>query len=687
MTEKITDSHRCRKAYVYIRQSSQFQVENNRESAGLQYALVDRAKALGFAQVELVDEDQGCSGSGVKERKGFERLLAAVCLKKVGAVFSMEASRLARNNRDWHHLIELCSLTGTLIVDGEAIYDPHQLNDRLLLGLKGTMSEFELSLFRQRSLAARMAKAKRGELFGTIAAGFICTSDNRCEKDPDLRIQQSIETIFKKFAEMGSAKQVFHWCRDEKFLIPHGGPHEQTRPLPWKMPAYHTIHAILKNPIYAGAYAYGRTGQLISMVEGRARKKRKLLKMDRWSTLIKEHHEGYISWNLFMKNQAQLRDNASRYGRDEVRGAARRGNSLLAGLLRCGQCGRKMQVRYASSAGYKCIAEFKGTHCSSLGHRRIDTAIGEKILEVIQPAGIEAALLCVAQAEAEQDEKRRAKELALEQARYESERAARQFHASEPENRLVASTLEKRWNAALEHVQALESELNEVPVRKEMSEEERESLIKLGEDLPRVWHDENSAIGIKKRMARVLIEEIIVNTHKSQDSIDVVIRWAGGQHSSLQVRKVRAGEHRYTTDKETVQLVRELSEVMCDGDIARELNRLGRKTGHGNTWKQNRICALRNENGIAFYDPEKRKERGLVTMQGAAKLLGICSMSVKRLIDRKIIVSKQVIPGAPRMITKEQMNTPIVKAAVKCMKLRKKIPLTGNQNQETLSFQ
>lgn len=687
MTEKITEAHRCRKAYVYIRQSSQFQVENNRESTGLQYALVDRAKALGFAQVEIVDEDQGCSGSGVKERKGFERLLAAVCLKEVGAVFSMEASRLARNNRDWHHLIELCSLTGTLIIDGEAIYDPHQLNDRLLLGLKGTMSEFELSLFRQRSLAARMAKAKRGELFGTIAPGFVCTSDNRCEKDPDLRIQQTIETIFKKFAEMGSAQQVFHWCRDEKFLMPRGAHHEKSRPLQWKVPAYHTIHGILRNPIYAGAYAYGRTGQLISMMEGRARKRRKILKMDQWSTLIKEHHEGYIPWDLFMKNQAQLRDNASRFGRDEVRGAARRGNSLLAGLLRCRQCGRKMQVRYANSAGYKCIAEFNGAHCSSLGNRRIDKAIEEKILEVLQPAGIEAALLCVAQTQAEQDEKRKAKELALEQARYEAERAARQFHASEPENRLVTSTLEKRWNTALEHVQTLENELNEVPARKEMSEDERESLIKLGEDLPGVWHDENSDISIKKRMARVLIEEVIVDTHKSKASIDVVIRWAGGQHSSLQVRKIRAGEHRYTTDKETVQLVRELSEVMCDGDIARELNRLGRKTVHGNTWNQSRVCALRNGNNIAVYDPEKRKEKGLVTMQAAAKLLGICAMSVKRLIERKIISSTQVMSGAPQMIAEEQLSTPSVIVAVKCMKLRKKIPLTENSNQGTLSFQ
>lgn len=687
MTEKITEAHQSRKAYVYIRQSSQFQVENNRESTELQYALVDRAKALGFAQVELVDEDQGCSGSGRVERKGFERLLAAVCLKEVGAVFSIEASRLARNNRDWHHLIELCSLTGTLIIDGEAIYDPQQLNDRLLLGLKGTMSEFELNLFRQRALGARMAKAKRGELFGAMAVGFVCTSDDRCEKDPDLRVQQALETIFKKFAEMGSAKQVFQWCRDEKFLIPHRGRHERDHPLQWKVPPYHTIHGILRNPIYAGAYAYGQTGQLITMVEGRARKKRKILKMDQWSTLIPGHHEEYISWDLFMKNQSQLRNNAGRFGRDEVRGAARRGNSLLAGLLRCGQCGRKMQVRYASNTGYKCDTEFKGAYCSSLGNRHIDTAIGEKILEVMQPAGIEAALLCVEQAQTEQDEKRKAKELALEQARYEAERAARQFHASEPENRLVTSTLEKRWNASLEHVQTLEKELQETPVRQEISDDERESLIKLGEDLPRVWHDESSDISIKKRMARVLIEEIMVNTHKSPDSIDVVIRWAGGQHSSLQVRKIRPGKHRYTTDKETVQLVRELSEVMCDGDIARDLNRLGRKTGHGNTWNQTRVCALRNGNNIAVYDPKKRKEKGLITMQAAAKFLGICSMSVKRLIDRKIISSTQVMPGAPRMIPEEQLGTSSVKAAVKCMKLRKKIPLTENSNQGTLNFQ
>ena len=353
---KITADHLARGAFVYVRQSTADQLVHNQESLRRQYGLAGRAKELGWATVEVVDDDLGRSGGGVT-RPGFERLLAAICEGRVGAVFAIEASRLARNGRDWHTLIEFCGLVGTVIVDEDGIYDARHSNDRLLLGMKGTMSELELSLFRQRSQEALRQKARRGALFLGVAAGYVKTGRDRIEKDPDQQVRAAVGIVFAKFAELQSVRQVHVWLREEGIALPtarHSAA--EGRIVAWRSPLYSTVHAILTNPVYAGAYAFGRTTNKVSVEEGRKRVRRGMRRpLAEWDVLLKDQHEGYISWAEFERNQRVIANNATGKGSAIARGAARHGELLLAGLLRCGHCGRKMYVAYGGKAGrYLC---------------------------------------------------------------------------------------------------------------------------------------------------------------------------------------------------------------------------------------------------------------------------------------------------------------------------------------------
>jgi DNA invertase Pin-like site-specific DNA recombinase len=694
MSDKITPVHLSLSAFVYIRQSTQLQVQHNLESKRRQYALADRAKALGWNEVETIDDDLGCSGSGSVVRKGFERLVAAVSLGKVGAVLSLEASRLARNNRDWHQLVDLCALAGTLLIDADGIYDPRLLNDRLLLGLKGTMSEFELGLFRQRSWEALKDKARRGELYSKLAVGFVRTARERCEKDPDLRIQQAVGSVFSKFDELGSARQVLFWFRRENLSLPSACYGSEASRVEWKLPTYSTINKFLKNPVYAGVYAYGRRTTRIHVVDGHGRKQTGMpQRPEDWMVLIRDHHEGYISWERYEQNQARLRENENMRGLMHAKGAAREGRSLLAGLLRCGCCGKKFTVRYsgrARSAGYECrvTGNHEGPQCTYLGARNIDAAIEEKVLEAVQPAAVEASIQAEQKSRAEQEERRQSKGLALEQARYEAQRIWRQYEAVEPENRLVATELERRWNSALGKATILEKEMVLLPVRDEMLDAmERERLMALSNDLRSVWNDERSDMRLKKRIVRTLIEEIIVDTRKHALHTEATIHWAGGQHSVVQVARNSVGGHRYVTDKETVELVRELAEVMPDQKTAQTLNRLGLKTSHGHTWKECRVAALRRSYGIAGHDPEERRRKGLLSMQEAAQRLGISAMSVMRLIRGGVLPARQVVACAPRLIVEQDIDKAAVQIAVKGIKTKRRIPLTENPRQQSLIFQ
>src|SRR6516164_4195080 len=393
---KITAEHLARSAYVYIRLSTPDQLAHNHESRQRQYGLADRARQLGWTSVEIIDDDLGRSGSGVS-RPGFERLLAAICQGRVGAVLAIEASRLARNGRDWHTLIEFCGFVGTIIVDEDGIYDPRHPNDRLLLGVKGTMSELELSLFRQRSQEALKQKARRGALFLGVGAGYVKAGRDRIEKDPDQRVQDALKLVFCKFAEFQSVRQVHVWLRDEGIALPvacHRAA--EGRSIAWRLPLYNNVHNILTNPIYAGAYAFGRTMSKVSVEGGRKRVKRGLRRpQSEWDVLLKDQHEGYITWSEFERNQRVIAENATGKGA-AVTGAVRRGELLLAGLLRCGHCGRKLYVGYGGKGGrYYCqgaLVNHGTARCISFGGLRADNAVGTEVLRVLKPLGIDAAV-------------------------------------------------------------------------------------------------------------------------------------------------------------------------------------------------------------------------------------------------------------------------------------------------------
>src|ERR1700680_137314 len=481
---KITPDHLERGAFIYIRQSTADQLANNHESRRRQYGLAERARTLGWSDVTFIDDDLGRSGSGVS-RPGFERLLAAICEGRVGAVFAIEASRLARNGRDWHTLIEFCGLVGTVIVDEDGIYDPRHPHDRLLLGRKGTMSELERSLFRQRSQEALKQKARRGALFLGVAAGYVKTARDRIEKDPDQRVQHALGIVFAKFAELASVRQVHVWLREEGIALPTAcRSAAQAHSIVWRLPLYNTVHNLLTTPVYAGAYAFGRTTSKISVEEGRKRVRRGVRRpLAEWEVLLKETHEGYISWAEFERNQLGMGNNATGKGSAVAKGAVRRGELLLAGLLRCGHCGRKMYVAYGGKAGrYLCeggLVNHGTERCISFGGLRADHAVGTEVLRVLKPLGIDAAVKALDAQAGETSAAKRQLELALQRARYEAAHARRQYDAVDPTNRLVAGELGRRWNEALQGVQRVESEIAAIEAREPLvlGKAERQQLM------------------------------------------------------------------------------------------------------------------------------------------------------------------------------------------------------------------
>ncbi|MBC7231602.1 MAG: recombinase family protein [Actinobacteria bacterium] len=693
MNHKVTYEHLARKAVIYIRQSSPDQVKNNLESQRRQYALAEKAREIGFAQVETIDEDLGRSGASAAGRSGFRRLVASVSLKEVGAIFSIEASRLSRNNRDWAQLVELCSLTDTLIIDHDGVYDPRILNDRLLLGLKGTMSEYELGLIRQRAHAALREMASRGALVTTLPVGYVKDGSHVIKKDPDLRVQQAISLVFAKFAELGSVRQTHLFLRQEGIRLPAivrmpEGPQKE-----WKLPVYNTVLHILKNPIYCGAYAYGRSGTKIGIEEGSAVKVRGFqLPRKEWQAFIPNHHEGYINLSEWERNQRMIEENAAQRG-SSVKGPARSGRSLLAGLLRCRRCGRKLHVSYSGKDGKVPRYSCQGAHlnhgtqrCISFGGLAADKAVEEEVLSALSPEAIRASLEGWDGLERRRNEHRRALELALEQAEYEARRAFRQYDRIEPENRLVAAELERILEERLGEVEHLKCELEKMPAEKPLGGEEREALLSLAFDFPSVWDGEQTDMAKKKRLVRILIEEIYVDVDDDAALIHLTIRWAGGCHTELEVRKNRTGEHRHTTDRDVVEIVRELAKVASDADIARILNRLGKSTGKGNTWTEGRIRSLRSYHKIEVFSPERKACEGWLNMAEAATYLGVSVMSARRLLERGVIKGKQAVPYAPWVIEREDLETCEVKEAVSAIKKGGRTEIGVGSDQEGLCF-
>lgn len=656
---KITAEHLTRQACVYIRQSTPGQVRQNLESQRRQYALVDHARSLGWENVEVIDEDLGISGSGTR-RPGFERLLRALCDGQVGAVFSIEASRLARNGRDWHTLLEFCSVVGALLIDAESVYDPRLTNDRLLLGMKGTISEMEVANFRERGQAALRQKAQRGALVQRVAVGYLRGAEDRIEKDPDVRVQSSIELVFRKFAELGSVRQVYFWLDREQIELPVVLGTKDAREKGWQPARYHAVLSILKNPVYAGAYAYGRKKTITRLEAGQKVQRQVKRRREDWAVLILDHHESYIDWDVYQSNQAMIAHNENANSR-AVRGAVRHGEALLAGLLRCGHCGAKMLAQYPRQRviRYQCSGYMLNrdqSSCVMFGGLRADRLVSEQLLRCLSPLGIDAATSAIAALEDANDERIHQKTLALQQARYEVAHARRQYDAVDPSNRLVAAELERRWNRALTVETDLEAELAALEDGREhpITEAQTQELLDFARDIPRLWEDPLSSPEYKKRLLRIALKEITATCEA--ETIRLVLHWQGGDHTQVEFPKIHTGQHRYATGHEIVELIGKLAHIEPDARIASILNKNEHRTAHGQSWTAKNVCAVRNHHAIPVYRDGERKNRGEVSVREAADALGVTPTTIFRLIRLKQLPATQICGNAPWILLKKDVE-------------------------------
>lgn len=684
MSDKITSRHLERAAFVYIRQSTLHQVRNNLESGRLQYALQDRARELGFKEVVVIDEDLGVSGTGSHERLGFSRLLAAVCNGQAGAVFALEASRLARNNRDWHHLIDLCVFTETLVVDAEGIYDPRLLNDRLLLGLKGTMSEFELGILRQRAQEAYRQKVLRGEVMSRVPIGYVRSGDTGIEMTPDREVQAAVRRVFAQFERLGTLRQVLLWHHHEKIPLPVQRCRAGVSSIVWQLPNYQQLLRILKNPAYAGTFAHGRTRCRSQVIDGRSRKSSgHRVAMDQWTVLLKDHHAAYISWQQYLENQRMLTANRTK-SHPAYCGAPREGMALLAGLLRCARCGHKLHVGYRGKNGraprYYCLSGNKEQgkpSCLSFGGIRVDQAVVDVVLEACQPIGIEASLQLLEGNRNEEAHKRRALEMHLERARFEADRAHRQYDAVDPENRLVAAELEARWNKALSLVSEAEARLRaEEHSLAPLDEHQRQRLLALGADLQALWNDPAASPELKKRILRAVVNEIIVDINHQVGNVEMRIHWAGGVHTVLRLHKNKSGRNCSATDIDVISLVRELAKGWPDAYIAGILNRLGHRTGPGNSWNETRVKNLRLYHKIPVFS--KGTERPWLTMKEAAQELKVGVGVVRTMIESRLLPAQQPAKGTPWLIQRDDLRKTDVQNYANYARSGKSVPRVAN---------
>jgi DNA invertase Pin-like site-specific DNA recombinase len=681
-----------RQAYVYVRQSTVAQVRHNLESQRRQYQLDEHARQLGWSKVVTIDDDLGRSGSGTVERKGFERLLTEVCCGNVGAIFVAEASRLARNGREWQGLLEFCAVVDTLLVDYDGIYSPKAANDRLLLGMKGILSELELTTLRQRCQEAIRQKIKRGEYYPNPPLGYVKTVEGQgqLEKDPDLQIQQALDLVFQKFRELGSARQVWIWFHEQKVEFPTRCVNLAQNIVRFSLPRNSAILRVLTNPVYAGAYAFGRSRSRVIIENGARRVIRESRPQQRdWEVLIKEHHEGYISWEEYERNREAITQNAFMHG-ELVSGAVKQGRALLAGLLRCGHCGRKVLVSYGGKrheiVRYACRSRRSAPQeqsCLAFGGARAEAAVTAALLEAVTPLGIEAAMTAMEQAETQVDEARRQKELALERARYEAERYARQYDEVEPENRLVAATLETRWNKALEKVSAIEQELAHEPSEKTLlTEEEKQRLFDLAEDLPAVWNHPQAPYDLKKRLVRTLIKEIVVTLKDMV--ITLMIHWRGGQHTKLVVRKNTSGDYLRDASQKILPIIEQLARQMPDESIASILNRAGIRTSQSHTWNDARVKAFRGLHKIPPYREGEREARDELNAEEVAALLNISYQSVLRMLRKGVLKGRHACLGAPWIIAREALSEKAVKETARA--IHEGRPCTHSPEQTFLNF-
>jgi excisionase family DNA binding protein len=650
-----------RKAVVYVRQSSPSQVQLNRESQRRQYELVDEARRRGFRDIEVIDDDLGRSASGTVARPGFEKLVAWLCAGDVGAVLCFDASRLARNGRDWHHLLELCGLVEARVIDLDGVYNPCRPNDRLLLGMKGSISEFELGVLRTRMYEAARSKARRGELRISVPIGYTWHREIGLGLDPDARVQEAVRQIFSRFRQLGSARQVHLALRREQVHFPRPSDGRKLVAFDWTPIRYRNVISVLKNPFYAGTYAYGKSEHRTAIVDGRARKTYGHQRpLDECEVLLKEHHEGYIDWAEYERNQKQLATNA--YGRRDGAKSGRGGRSLLIGLMACGRCGRRLKVAYRGRYPYpvyQCAAETAvgAPRCMCFAGQRVDAAIARELIRVVQPMAIQAALAAEQVHMEGRREQQRILELELQQARYEASLAERRYAACDPENRLIAAQLEKNWETSLRRVGECEARLEAAKTPASITS--APDFAGLAEDLDAAWSSPAVTMRTRQQLVRSLVHDITVDIDDAGHEIILIIHWKGGRHSELRLRKPQSGEHDCVTSDDALGVIESMASRWSDEHIAATLNRMGLPTAQGKTWTAHRVSSIRRVRGIhAYRSAEKTGE--WLTLTEAAKLCSVTAHRVRRLIAAGVLPAIQVVPGAPYQIKAADLRDPLV---------------------------
>jgi DNA invertase Pin-like site-specific DNA recombinase len=642
--QKVTTDHLRRLAYLYVRQSSLQQVHDHRESTVRQYDLKSRAQALGWPtdRIQVIDEDQGLSGASSTERDGFQRLVADVGLGRVGLVMGLEVSRLARNSSDWHRLLEICALTETLILDEDGVYDPAHFNDRLLLGLKGTMSEAELHVLRARLIGGQMNKARRGELWMKPPLGFVVNARGQLTLDPDEQVQHAVRLVFDTFRRTGSAGAVVRHFRDEGLTWPRrlvSGAHAGT--LVFGSLEHSRVLGLLHNPRYAGAYVYGRTRQRKVRLPGQMRYRR--LPREEWKVFVPDCHPRYLTWEEYEANQVMLRHNARGYGADRRRSPPREGVALLQGLVVCGRCGDRMTVRYETHQGhpapvYACQRRGIATAtpaCQLIHGAALDAAISDLVLAAVTPASVDVALAVFDELRTREAEVDRARRAQVARAREDAELAQRHFLAVRPEHRLVADTLERDWNDALRRLAQAEDDYQRASEARPqaVTAEMREQITHLVADLPRVWHDPRTPARERKRILRLLIEDV---TLVRDEVIRMSIRWKGGATTVIERPRPLGAPDLRRTPAEIVEEVRALATAQTDGQIARTLNQRWRRTGTGQAFTSVRVHFVRYAYDIKSY-AEHLHEAGWVTADQIAPTLHVHPTTAKKFAHAGIL--------------------------------------------------
>jgi DNA invertase Pin-like site-specific DNA recombinase len=671
---KLTAPHLEKKAIVYLRQSSEKQAKHNLESQRLQYALVDRARSLGFSRVEVIDKDLGASASlGARRREGFEQLLASVALGEVGLILSREVSRLSRNDKDFCHLLELCQLFGTLLADAETLYDLSSMDDQLVLGLKGTLSVVELRTLKLRMHQGKENKARRGEYYPLLPPGYVWDdSAKNVVKDPNARVQQAFTLLFSKFRETWSMRQTFKWFRDNDIELPVNKFVNGKKRMIFQVPRYTFVQSVLKNPIYAGAYVYGRRPTEAVFKNGVLKKRQaKPLPVKEAKVFIASHHEGYIDWSTYEENLRRIAANDMRNDSDDKVGAVRAGQGLLTGLLRCGRCGRKIHVRYWGKSGtaarYLCSGTFTAggsRYCLGFGGALVDRRFGEELVAVLSPLAIRASLLALETIGEEQRQHGQALERRVEQLEYEAARAFEQYDEVDPRNRLVASELEKRWNDKLRELAEARAKLVELTTeKKSVSDEQRARLTSLGQCFPDVWSHPGCSNELKKKIIRALVEEVIANETQDQ-KLSFTIRWKGGDHTRFEMpRPTSSGKNA----EEDLEVIRKMASFHTDDEIARVLNKLGRKTGKGKPWSEDRVRTARTAHNIDA-PVSTGAETDVLSLQAAARYADVSDTTIKKLVEAAILPMQQAVPFAPWRITRSDLDADPVRRVLDGLK-------------------